>query len=161
MTELLAGRIEPRDEERKQILAARAQWRDHQAQLTQVRVQIAAKLPLLDARRERAVRRRDHASCVGCESLCSDWHDRALFQRPSHLGLDARHQLVNLFEEERAVVGGTEAPELCRAGTVCARYLAEQIALREIVWERGAVDRDERAPALAVLALPSSGPGLT
>jgi len=90
-----------------------------------------------DAHVDRALHDRTHAA-------------RALgLQHAQQLGLHAQRALANLVEQHRAPVRGLEQPRLHRARVrERALLVSEQLALEEVLGDRGAVERHER-PVLA------------
>ena len=74
----------------------------------------------------------------------------ALLQRAQELGLQAHVHLGDLVEQQRAAVGLLELADAARDGAgEGALLVAEQLALEQLLGDRGAVDRDERAFARA------------
>src|SRR6185295_7097653 len=88
---------------------------------------------------------------LGLDRLAAaDPLDVALLDRAQQLGLQVAPQSANLVEEQRAVGGELELPELLpvRAGERAA-LVAEQRALGELARNRGEVDGDERRLRIA------------
>src|ERR1051326_6758220 len=70
--------------------------------------------------------------------------ERLLLEKPQQLRLQRRHHLADLVEKHRAAVRRLEQPDLLlpRIGERAA-LVAEQLALEERIWERGARDVHE------------------
>ena len=71
---------------------------------------------------------------------------RLLLQHAQHLGLRLQAHVADFVEENRAAVGHLELAAAIRdrAGER-APHMAEQLALDQLLGNRGAVDFDERA----------------
>ena len=94
------------------------------------------------------MRRRHDARVEGHLGVAADRAHRALLQRAQQLGLELQRQLADLVEEERAALGLAEQAGArgLRVGERAAD-VAEELAVEEVLGQRGAVDRDERALA--------------
>ena len=81
----------------------------------------------------------------GIARLAAEPRQPALLEHAQQLGLRRQRQLADLVEEQRAAAGGLEraAAQPVGAGEGAA-LVAEQLALDELLRQRGAVDRDER-----------------
>ncbi len=72
--------------------------------------------------------------------------DLLLLQNAEHLRLQRQRKLADLVEEERASVCASEAPDARRSGPGEGPFdVSEELALDEVLRDRGAVHRDEGA----------------
>src|SRR6188474_3448830 len=112
-------------------------------------IEILAEPTLVDHHAEIAVGRGDPAHVDLERAAAADALEAALLQDAQELGLELGLELADLVEEERAAVGQLEPAALAlgRAGER-ALLVAEQLALEQLLAQRGAVDRHER-PRLA------------
>jgi len=93
-----------------------------------------------------AVGRRDHAHVYAARPIGSQALDLAVLQRAEQLGLDGQRQLPHLVKEQRATVGGLEAPRaLARRTREGAAHMAEQFAFGQGFRQCGAVHVNQRA----------------
>ena len=134
--------------EESDVLAALAQRWQGERHDVQAVVEILAEAPGGDLGREVAVGRRDDAHVDRNLGGRADAGDLALLQRPQELRLQRERQLADLVEEDRAGVGGLEAPGAGAVGAgVGAAFDAEELGLEEPLGNRRAVDRHERLGA--------------
>src|SRR5262249_7915238 len=115
----------------------------------QAEVQILAEAPRLDGGFQILVRRGDDARVRPNGVAPTDPGELALLEHAEQLRLESERQLADLVEEERASRRRLELADapLGRPGEGAA-LVAEELALEELVRDRGAVERDERpAPA--------------
>jgi hypothetical protein len=100
----------------------------------------------------RVQRGRHHAHVDRLGGAGAHRHDLRQLQRAQQLGLHGRAQLRHLVQEQRAAVGGGERahPIGERAGER-ALLVAEQLGLRHLGGDRGAVERHPRSRAPAAL----------
>ena len=111
----------------------------------QARVEVGAEGALRDRGLEVHVGRRDHAHVDVARLIGADRAHLADRERAQQLGLHGDADLADLVEEQRAAIGAAEQP-LARVGArEGAAHVAEQLALGEVLRQRGAVDRHERA----------------
>src|SRR5580658_3926027 len=87
-----------------------------------------------------------HEAHVDVDGLdTADALELALLQRAEKLDLHLHRNLADLVEEEGAAVGELEASRLARYGAgEGSALVAEELALDELLGNRGAVDLDER-----------------
>src|SRR5687767_13228682 len=75
---------------------------------------------------------------------CANAHDLSLLERPEQLRLRGKGELADLVEEKRSLSRGLERAfaRRVRAGERAA-LVPEQLALDQLLGDRGAVERDE------------------
>ena len=131
-----------------------AQGRQLQRQHVEPVQQVLAERALGHGPLQVAVAGRDQADVDRDRACAADAVDLALLDRAQELGLQARLHLADLVQEQRAATGLLEPPDPPRHGAgERALLVAEQLGFEQMVGDRGAVDRDERAlraPAVAV-----------
>ena len=93
--------------------------------------------------------------------------DLSRLEKPQQLDLHALVKLADLVEEERAAIGDLEEPLAVHIGTGEGPLaMAEELALDQVLGQRAAVDRDERAAGAIALLVEAArdqflaGPGL-
>jgi hypothetical protein len=117
--------------------------RDH----VQAIVEVLAKFPRLDLGREVLVRRGEDARIDRDRARAAEPLDLAGLDRAQELGLRIQAHVADLVEEEGSEVRGFEASALhLRGSRERTLLVAEELALDEILGERGAVQPLERAP---------------
>jgi len=96
--------------------------------------------------RPRVARRRgEDARVHPARLLIADSPDFTLLQDAQQLCLQSERQLADFVEENRPAVGGLEESSLVHARPgECAAHVPEQLGLEQRLWNRGAVDADER-----------------
>src|SRR5690606_34194103 len=106
--------------------------------------EVLAERSLADHRLEVAVRRRDEAHVRLLGARAAQALELLLLQEAQQLYLHRGADVADLAEEERAAVRELDPPRLAlgRAGER-ALLVAEELALEEVVGERGTVHRDE------------------
>ena len=113
--------------------------------------QVLAEVPRRHPFSEIAIGGGDHTH-VDSARLCAACvaHDLnlAILEKPQQHRLHARAHLPDLVEEERAAVGLLQLaqPIPVSAGEAAA-HVTEEFRLQEVLWETGAVDRDETPSA--------------
>ena len=109
-------------------------------------VEVLAEAPGLDLRHQVAVGGGDDAHVGVLRAHLADALVAPLLQHAQQLALQLQRQLADLVEEQRAAVGGLEAPHaIARRARKRAAHVAEQLALRQLARDGGAVQLDERA----------------
>src|SRR4030095_10767391 len=109
-------------------------------------VEILTKPSGLDVAIEIAVGRCDDACRDLNGPVTADARDLAIFQHAKQLGLRRQRPLASRAEEQRATTGVFECASAQTIGAgEGATLVAEQLALDELLGQRGAVDRDERS----------------
>src|SRR5690606_30866413 len=94
---------------------------------------------------EVAIRRGDDPRGNRHGPAAAEPHHLTVFEHPQQLGLRRQRQLADLVEEERAVAGVFErAPPQAIGAGERATLVAEELALDELLRQRGTIDRDER-----------------
>src|SRR5207248_11064836 len=138
------------DEERD-VVPALPERRDGERHHLEPLVEVLAEAACGDLRGEIAVRRGEDAGPYRDPLDAANPLELALLQDAKELRLQVLGKLADLVEEEAAVVGELELPDLGRhrAGEG-ALLVAEQLALEERVDDGGAVDGDERPRCRAV-----------
>src|SRR5271163_552238 len=139
--------------ERQNILAAFAQRRHAQGDDVEAVVEILAKMVRGNFGLEVAIRRRDYSRVDVDRALAADPLEVLILQEAQKLGLEGGRQVGNFVEENGAAVSRLEPARLVldRAGERAA-HVAEQLALEQLLRQRGAIDDDEW---LALPAAPS------
>ena len=134
--------------QQRRVARARAQRRDVDDDLRQAVVEVLAEAAVRDQRLQVLVRRADDAHVDRDLVAAADALDHALLQEAQQLGLQRERQVADLVEEQRAAVGRLDLADRlpCRAGER-ALLVAEQLALEQVLGNRGAVDRDEALAA--------------
>ena len=132
-------------DEGRQVLRALAQGRHADRDHGEPEEEVLAEAALLDLLLEVLVGGGDDAHVHLDRLLRADALDLALLQHPQHLGLGAQAHVADLVEEDRALVGQLELADLLlgRPGER-ALLVAEQLALDQLLGDRGAVHLDER-----------------
>src|SRR5581483_5258031 len=148
--QLAPDALEERPSERHEVrrtLAERGQAHREDGESV---VEVLAERAVAHRGREVAVRRRDPPH-VGRDRLRSaDALEAPLLEHAEQLRLEVRLQLGHLVEEERPALRQLDAAAPARdRARERALLVAEELALEELLGERGAVDRDER-PARAL-----------
>ena len=112
----------------------------------QPRQQVAAEAPVADGGFEVDVGRGDHARIHAQRAVAADLAHFAGLDRAQQLGLDRERHVADLVEQQRAALRFDEQP-VARAHGAAERalHVAEELAVRDRLRERGAVDRHERA----------------
>ena len=120
--------------------------------------ELLAELPLGDPLLEVQVRRGDDADVHGDLVGPADPPDLPLLEGAKELDLGPGRHLADLVEEQGAALGQLEHAFLVRDGPgERAADVAEELALEEVLGQRGAVDGDERIVAAGPLEV--DGPG--
>src|SRR4029450_6229506 len=108
--------------------------------------------------RQGRVCRRDHLDVGPQRVRAAETLELALLQDPKQFRLHVERRLANFIEEYRAVVGQLEPPDARRRGAgERSPFVAEQLALEQCRWKRGAVACDERVPAARAQAMDGAG----
>ncbi len=158
---LAEGRREAREaviDQQRDVLPPLAQGRHAHAQHVQAVEEILAEAPGFDVAFDVAGRRGQdpHVDLAGLG--ISDGPDLLLLEGAQQLRLERRRQLGDLVEEERSAVGlHEEAPARAVGAGEGAAGVAEELALQQVLRNRRAVDRHERAAASRRLGV--DGPG--
>ena len=143
------ARQQRRDQD-AEIHAARAQRGQLDVQAADARQQVGAKAPARDQRVEVGVRRA-HQAEIDAHRLAArraQRHDLALLHGAQQLDLRRGGQLADLVEQQRAAGGRRDhARAILRRAREGAAPIAEELALDQVLGQRAAVDRDERARA--------------
>ena len=110
--------------------------------------EILAERALRDQLLQIAVRRCDEADVDAHRLDPADALELALLERAKELHLHLDGDLADLVEEQRAAVRELEASGLARdRARERAALVAEELALDELLRDRGAIDLDERLAA--------------
>ncbi len=130
--------------QRRDVLDAVPQRRDHQPHHAEAVEEILSERPLLRERRQIAVAGRDDPGIDLHALVAPHRHDDLRFDGPEQLGLERQRQLADLVQEERAPVGRSEEslPPLLGAGEG-APLVAEEGALHQVLGDGAHVDRHE------------------
>ena len=143
------------DEEVDQLGDVRApipERRHEDAHHVQAEEQILAEAAAADGALEILVRRRDDAD-VGADRLATtDPRELALLEHAQELGLERERHVADLVEEEGATGRGLELADAALDGAgERAALVAEELALEQLVGDRGAVEGDERPAAIGMV----------
>ena len=132
--------------EAAQIFRPLSEWGDGEFDDFEAIEEILSEPPLVHVLREVAIRGRDDSRIELPLAIFADASDLVLLERAKELHLQGQRHLADLVEEQCALVGCLEqtGTVLDRAGERAAR-VTEQLALEERLWQRTAVDRDERS----------------
>src|SRR5258706_3926015 len=131
--------------ERGHVLALLAQRRQAKADQVEPVEEVLAEEALLQARLEFLVRGRNHAHVRRERRVAADAIELAVGQHTQQARLQVRRHVADLVEEERAALGLLEAAPAHRLRTgEGAALVAEELALQQVLRDRGRVDRDER-----------------
>src|SRR5205814_808121 len=107
-------------------------------------VEIFAESSLFDRRFEFAIRRCDDADIRGTIRRFANPAKLTVLQKSQQFRLRGHRHLTDLIEEKRSAVGGLD--QTC-AITICSSertaYVAEQLALNQVLRQRRAVHRRE------------------
>ena len=132
-------------DERRDLVATFPQRRDREADDVQAVKQIFAKALVLDELFEVRVGGGDDADVDVERARFAERVDLAGLEEAEQLGLQVDVELADLVEEERAVLGGAdEAGVIAFGAGEGAAAVAEQLALEQLVGDRGAVEGDKR-----------------
>ncbi len=152
--EALGGTGEEVAEQQRDILAPLAQRRDADEGDVQAVIEVLAEAAAPDQILEIDLRGRHHADVDAADLVGAERHDFPRFEHAQHLHLERRRHRLDLVEKQRAAARMLDAadPLLERAGEG-ARFMAEQLALDDVLRQRPAIHRDEgagaaRAPAV-------------
>ena len=131
--------------ERRDVLAPFTQRRKAQADHVDAVVEVLAKQALLHARLELLVRGGDHAHVRRERRVPADAVELAIGKHAQQACLQVLGHVADLVQEQGAALGLLETPAAhrLRAGEGAA-LVAEELALEEVLGDRGGVDRDER-----------------
>src|SRR5439155_7459059 len=111
-------------------------------------VEVLAKAPVGDPGFQVLVGRGDHPHVDLDRDVAADALELLLLERAEKLRLRLERHVADLVEEERAAVGGLELPLAPRDGArEGAALVPEELALDQLLAERGAVHLDERLRA--------------
>jgi hypothetical protein len=139
--------------EQGQILAPLAQRRDLDHQDGQAEEEVLAH-PGVPHRDERSIGGGNGAHVDAPAVEPADGPHVAVLQHAQQLRLDLEGQLADFVEEEAPAVRGHEQPRVIGEGPrKRAAAVPEQLAFDEIPRQRGAVDRNERAPRAAAVGV--------
>ncbi|MCY1517880.1 hypothetical protein D9M68_525830 [compost metagenome] len=136
-------------------VAPRAQRRQLQHRAAQAVVQVLAKAPGRDQRRQVAVRGRHHGKVHALRRLRAQRQHLAFGQHAQQPRLQRHRHVADLVEKQRAAVGLRDQPFHALGAAACeaAGRVAEELALDQRIGNGRAVHRHEgqrRAPARAV-----------
>src|SRR5690606_12485653 len=126
------------------VFASLAQRRHLELEDRQPMVEVEAEGAPIDGAGEIAVGRGENADVDQSILNAADAPEAHRLEHPEELRLDARAEVADLVEEEGAAVGELEQPSLrgLRVGEGAA-LVAEELALGELLAERGTVEVDE------------------
>ena len=134
----------------RNVVLTIAQRRNRDRKHRQPEVQILAELLRRHARPQLLVGRGDDAHVDVQRLRAADALEPPLLERAQNLGLQRERQVADFVEEQRAVMRELELAGLARHGAgKGALLVAEELGLEQVVGNRRAVDRDERAVRLA------------
>src|SRR6266542_1755613 len=156
--ELLAVLREEVPSEQDDVALALAERREADRHHRDAVVEVAPEAPLLHGPSEVGVRRRDDPHVHRQRARPADAVDLALLQDPQELRLQLDRHLADLVEAE-----GPAARELELAGAPLHRaregtlLVAVQLALDEVLRDRGHVDRDEGPPRAGRVRVDAAG----
>ena len=132
--------------QQRDVAAAPAQRRDLDRHHGQAEEQVLAEQLLLHERAQVAVRGRHHAHVDAQRLEPADALELLLLHEPQDLALQRQRHVADLVEEERAAVRELRLADLAPGGPgEGALLVAEQLVLEQVLRDRGAVDRHERA----------------
>ena len=132
--------------QQRNVARALAQRRELDREDLQPVEKVGAKFTGAHHRGELAVSGRDDARVRGQRRSAADAFEAMIVEHPKQLGLDARRQLADLVQEERAAARQLEATRASPVGAgEGALLMSEKLRLDERLGDRRAVDGDERA----------------
>ena len=147
--------------EEHQIVAPLGEGRKPDGHHREPVVEVLAEPPLGDRLLEVAVRRGDQAHVHGDRLPAADPFDLALLDGAEDLGLERETHVRHFVQEQRAADGVLEPSDLARdrAGER-PLFVAEQLALQQVLRDRGAVHRDERRRGVWAIQMDRAGDDL-
>src|SRR5947207_7983384 len=145
-------------DEQRDVLAPLAQRRDVDRDDVEAVEEILSEDPVLHGLRDVAVRCRDQAHVHLDVLRVPDAPDLALLDHAQELHLERWGDLRDLVEEERAAVGGRKEAHGARdRARERPLDVTEELRLHQGLWDRAAVDRDERPVPAGALRVDGAG----
>ena len=146
----LAGLRDEEVDEVVDVLGARGEGRDPYGDDLEAIEQVLAERAPLDGGLQIRVRRCDDANVRALRLRRAEREVLERLEELQELRLRVQRKSVDLVEEERAAVGSRHlAEDAVRGRRVSARHGPEELALDELLGERGAAHLDERLAACA------------
>ena len=131
--------------ENRDVSGTITQRRDRDGKDRQAEVEVLPEAPGRHGRPQALVGRRHQPHVHRQQRRAADALELLLLERAQDLGLQRHRQVPDLVEEQRPPVGHFELAGFpARGPGECALLVAEQLGLEEVLWNRGAVDRDKR-----------------
>src|SRR5262249_60340009 len=145
-------------DQRRQVLEAVTQRGQPERDHVQAEEEVLAEAPGTSLRLQVPVGGRDDAGVHLERFSATHPLEAALLEEAQQLRLQLGRQLADLVEEQAAAPRGLQAagPVLPGAGERTA-HVPEELALQQVLRERGARDGDERAAATRAPAVDSAG----
>src|SRR5262249_10000087 len=129
----------------RDLIAALAQGRDAKPDDVQPVEEILAKAPVPDGVLDVRVGGGDDSGVDVNGRRFAERVDLAGFEEAQQLRLQVEAELGDLVEKEGAVLRRADDPEVVAVGArERAAAMAEHLAFEQLVWDRGAVEGDER-----------------
>ena len=140
------------------VLGAGAQRRQLDGEVRQAIEQVLAEAPFLDQRAQVAVGGGDDAHVDLVRLRAAQRAHLAFLQHAQQLGLQRQRHVADLVEEQGAAVGCIEQALAVAVGAgEGALAVAEQLALQQVLRQRGAVLHDERLAAAEAAVMDGAG----
>ena len=137
---------EKRLAERQDVIAAISQRRQPDREHVEPIIEIFAELPVGDPALKVTIRRSHNPGVGAKHSRSTEPLKFTLLEDAEELGLRRRTHLRDFVEKQRAAGGLFKLARLAlRRPGVCASLVPEQFRFEQLLWKRGAIQRDERA----------------